>query len=56
MTGSFDKMRMTPAEAERHQAAYATSRRAWAEAVGRPYDDKPDPRPPPGELDAAPDE
>jgi hypothetical protein len=47
---------MTPAEAERRQAAYAASRRAWAEAVGRPYEDKPDLRPPPGEVDAAADE
>lgn len=42
-------------EAERRQAAYAASRRAWAEAVGRPYDDHPDQRPPPGELDAGAD-
>ena len=47
---------MTPAEAERRQAAYAASRRAWAEAVGRPYEDEPDLRPPPGEVDAAADE
>jgi hypothetical protein len=47
---------MTPAEAERRQAEYAASRRNWAEAVGRSYDDEPDPRPPPGELDAAEEE
>ena len=47
---------MSLAEAERRQAVYAARRRAWAEAVGRPYEDKPDRRPPPGELDAAPDE
>ena len=60
MTGSPDQTpvqtAMTPAEAERRQAAYAASRRAWAEAVGRPYENRPDRRPPPGELDAAPDE
>lgn len=42
--------------AEARQRAYARSRRDWAEAVGRPYGRKSDPRPPPGELDAAPDE
>lgn len=47
---------MTPAEAERRQAAYAASRRAWAEAVGRPYEDDPDLRPPPGELEGVADE
>ena len=47
---------LTPAEAERRQAAYAASRRAWAEAVGRPYEDESDLRPPPGEVDAAADE
>jgi hypothetical protein len=45
------------AEAARRQALYAASRRAWAEEVGRPYDDdEPDHRPPPGELDAEADE
>ncbi len=43
-------------DAERRQAAYAAKRRAWAEAVGRPYQDPRDLRPPPGEVDAAPDE
>jgi hypothetical protein len=43
-------------EAKRRQAAYAASRRAWAERVGRPYEDRSDPRPPPGELDAAAEE
>ena len=38
-------------EAERRQRAYAARRRAWAEAVGRPYLRQEDPRPPPGELD-----
>ena len=47
---------MTAAEAEGRQAAYAASRRAWAEAVGRPYENKQDLRPPPGEVDAAADE
>ncbi len=43
-------------QAQRRQRAYAAKRRAWAEAVGRPYDRAEDPRPPPGELDAGPDE
>ena len=47
---------MTIEEANRRQAAYAASRRDWAERVGRPYDEEPDPRPPPGELDAEADE
>lgn len=38
------------------QAAYAASRRDWAERVGRPYRDDPDRRPPPGALDAEADE
>jgi hypothetical protein len=38
------------------QKAYAAKRRAWAKAVGRPYERDKDPRPPPGELDAGPDE
>jgi hypothetical protein len=41
---------------QRRQKAYAASRRAWAQAVGRPYEADRDPRPPPGELDAEPDE
>jgi len=57
MTGSNDETSaMTPAEAERRQAAYAASRRVWAEAVGRPYEDAPDLRPPPGEVDGEADE
>ena len=57
MSGSIPTTGLvTPAEAERRQAAYAASRRAWAEAVGRPYEDEPDLRPPPGEVDAAADE
>ncbi len=47
---------MTEAEAERRQLAYAASRRDWAERVGRPYEIASDPRPPPGELDAAAEE
>ncbi len=42
--------------AETRQRAYAQSRREWAEAVGHPYGQKCDPRPPPGELDGAADE
>jgi hypothetical protein len=38
--------------ASRRQKAYAAQRKAWAEAVGRPYAGDPDLRPPPGELDA----
>jgi hypothetical protein len=38
------------------QKSYASKRRAWARAVGRPYAPDEDPRPPPGELDAGPDE
>ena len=44
------------AVAEARQRDYARSRRDWADAVGRPYGSKSDPRPPPGELDAVPDE
>jgi hypothetical protein len=44
------------ARAGRLQAVYAATRRDWAEQVGRPYQADPDRRPPPGELDAAPDE
>lgn len=42
--------------AHRLQKAYAAKRRVWAEVVGRPYGNEPDLRPPPGELDAEPDE
>ena len=42
--------------AEKRQKAYAARRRSWAKAVGRPYTRDNDPRPPPGELDAGPDE
>lgn len=42
--------------ASRLQKAYAAKRRLWAETVGRPYGSQPDLRPPPGELDAEPDE
>jgi hypothetical protein len=47
---------LAPNEAARLQRAYAAHRRAWADAVGRPYKGDEDPRPPPGELDAGPDE
>ena len=47
---------MPPEEARRRQKAYAAHRRAWAEAVGRPYKNDEDPRPPPGEVDAGPEE
>ncbi len=47
---------MTPETARARQDAYAAHRRAWAKAVGRPYTPDEDPRPPPGELDAGPDE
>ena len=47
---------MTPKAAAKLQKAYAAKRRAWARAVGRPYERDKDPRPPPGELDAGPDE
>ena len=48
---------MSEAEARKRQKAYAAHRRDWAEAVGRPYGKTDaDPRPPPGELDAGPDE
>ena len=43
------------AEQQRKQLAYERRRRAWAEAVGRPYQPlgERDPRPPPGAVDAA---
>ena len=47
---------MTSKAARKLQEAYAAKRRAWAKAVGRPYKPDEDPRPPPGELDAGPDE
>ncbi len=47
---------MSVAEAARRQKAYAAHRRDWAEAVGRPYRGDEDPRPPPGEVDASPEE
>ena len=47
---------MSPKDARKRQKAYAAKRRAWAEAVGRPYTPEQDPRPPPGELDAEADE
>ena len=50
------KAPLSRGEADRRQRAYADHRRAWAEAVGRPYKGDEDPRPPPGELDAGPDE
>jgi hypothetical protein len=41
------------AEQQRKQTLYERQRRAWAKAVGRPYQPvaKRDPRPPPGALD-----
>jgi hypothetical protein len=45
------RTKLGPGEAERRQRAYAAHRRDWAEAVGRPYQGKEDPRPPPGEID-----
>jgi hypothetical protein len=47
---------MAVGEAQRRQAIYAASRRDWAERVGRPYEDAPDRRPPPGELDGTDEE
>jgi hypothetical protein len=47
---------MSPAEARRRQQDYAAHRRVWAEAVGRPYAGDEDSRPPPGEVDAGPEE
>jgi hypothetical protein len=41
---------------QRLQKAYEASRKKWAKAVGRPYDGDADHRPPPGEVDAEPDE
>ena len=49
-------MPMSLEEAQARQATYAARRRQWAEEVGRPYEPDPDVRPPPGELDAEPDE
>ncbi|MEP6968471.1 MAG: hypothetical protein ABI906_10365 [Pseudomonadota bacterium] len=46
----------TVALARERQRVYAARRRAWAKAVGRPYTRDHDPRPPPGELDAAAEE
>jgi hypothetical protein len=42
------------AEQQKKQFAYERRRRAWAEAVGRPYLplEERDPRPPPGAVDA----
>lgn len=59
--GQSDHAQQTPAPAlaalaEARQRDYARSRREWAEAVGRPYARKSDPRPPPGELDGVADE
>jgi len=55
-TPSPDHAGLTPKAAAKLQKAYAAKRRAWAKAVGRPYEPDSDPRPPPGELDAGPDE
>jgi len=53
---SDDEIAMTVALAAQRQRDYQTSRRAWAKGVGRPYTRDRDLRPPPGELDAGPDE
>jgi hypothetical protein len=55
-SGKTSAEAMSLKEAARRQRAYAAHRRDWAEAVGRPYTRDEDPRPPPGELDAGPDE
>ncbi len=47
---------MTAEAAAKLQKAYAMKRRAWAKLAGRPYARDKDPRPPPGELDAGPEE
>ena len=47
---------MSPELAAKRQKAYVAKRRAWARLVGRPYERDKDPRPPPGELDADPEE
>ncbi|HEV2363884.1 MAG TPA: hypothetical protein VGS12_06750 [Caulobacteraceae bacterium] len=47
---------ITPSEARQLQQAYATRRRRWAKAVGRPYPKKSDPRPPPGEIEPPSDD
>ncbi len=55
--GPRPSLPMSEGEARKRQKAYAAHRRDWAEAVGRPYGKTDaDPRPPPGELDAGPDE
>jgi hypothetical protein len=46
---------MTPEQAKDLQKRYAAKRRIWARAVGRPYERKRDPRPPPGEIERDPD-
>jgi hypothetical protein len=55
-SSSRETLVLTPEAAARLQKAYAAKRRAWAKLVGRPYERDKDPRPPPGELDASPEE
>jgi len=50
-----DVRMMTPEQAKDLQKRYAAKRRIWARAVGRPYERKRDPRPPPGEIERDPD-
>jgi hypothetical protein len=51
-----DTVAISPDAAAKLQKAYVAKRRAWAKTVGRPYERDKDPRPPPGELDAGPEE
>jgi hypothetical protein len=54
---SAEPAALTAKEALKRQRAYVARRRAWARAVGRPYTRRDrDPRPPPGELDAGPED
>ena len=53
---SAEMIAETVALARERQRVYAARRRAWAKAVGRPYTRDHNPRPPPGELDAAAEE
>lgn len=53
---SADAIAAILALAKDRQKVYAARRRVWAKAVGRPYVRDNDPRPPPGEVDAGPDE
>jgi hypothetical protein len=55
-TSVRDTAAMTTETAAKLQKAYGAKRRAWAKLLGRPYERDKDPRPPPGELDASPEE